>query len=427
MSKINFFILSTEKYQHRKKIIKHTWGKDENIIFFSDGEDAETVKCSDKNDYFSASEKTINVFQKIKNNELTKFGFNLNENSWNVFCDDDTFINTTNLKKFVKNLDENFVYGKQVYEKQYFCECDLHKSSTKGSLIELGYKKVIALMGGAGFLVSAKMLQKIEKLPYDLLDLDVHGDYVAAAIFEKNQITVRDELLFCQEHYSFFQDSNNVKLPYTKLQKFNEIIEKNISFHRNCFEDMIYLNNYKSGNESKLISLPSQIDHKHNFHIFEEYLEGSNYLKRLSKKLAIIFVYKTIKLFYKFKIDLFGFKNFISSFRISQLFDPVFFKVLDPNQYICVSHSHTIIFKSIKSIELDHFTYVILKRIVSLNLKRTNFNCSSNNFFYSDIDKIFKLRFNKKWFKKFKEQLKINRNIDLDEDILLKQRLLIIN
>lgn len=427
MSKINFFILSTEKYQHRKKIIKHTWGKNENIIFFSDGEDAETVKCSDKNDYFSASEKTINIFQKIKNNELTKFGFNLNENSWNFFCDDDTFVNTTNLRKYVENLDENFVYGKQVYEKQKFCDCDLHKSSTKESLIQLGYKQVIALMGGAGFLVSTKMMQKIKKLPYDLLDLDVHGDYVAATIFEINQITVRDELLFCQEHYSFFQDLNKVKLPYTNLLNFNEIIERNISFHRNCYEDMIYLNNFKSGNNSKLISLPSQIDHKHNFHIFEEYQEDSKYLKLLSKKLAVIFIYKTLKLFYKFNFDLFGFKNFISTFRNFQLFDPIFFKVLDPNQYICVSHSHKIIFKNLKSIELDHFTYVILKRILSLNLKRTDFNCKSSNFFYSDIDELFKLRFNKKWLEKFKEHLKINRNIDLDEDIALKRRLLIIN
>jgi hypothetical protein len=426
MAEINFFVLSTEQYKHRKKIIKHTWGKNKNIIFYSDGDDIDTVKCSEKKDYFSAAEKTINIFEKIKNNNLLKFDFNLEDNSWNFFCDDDTFVNTDNLSKYIKKLDSNFVYAKQVYEKQYFCGCDLHEQSTRQNLINLGYKEIIAFMGGAGFLVSTQILKKINRLPKDLLKLDVHGDYVAAAIFDVNEIPVKDELLLSQEHYSFFEESKNIKFPYTNLQNFNEIIKKNISFHRNNFEDMNYLNNLKKGHTNRRISLPIQIDHKHKFHIFEENLNNLNNIKDKFKKNMIIFVYNIIKFLYKHNLDIFGLKNFISAYKISQIFVPDYFTLKDPNQYICVSHSHKINFDNNENIELDHFTYVILKRVISLNFRKLDFNCNSNNFFYSDVNKLFKLRFYNNWLNEFKNYLKVNRELNLDEDILLKKQLLII-
>lgn len=66
MAEINFFVLSTEQYKHRKKIIKHTWGKNKNIIFYSDGDDIDTVKCSEKKTTLAQPKKLLIFLKKLK-------------------------------------------------------------------------------------------------------------------------------------------------------------------------------------------------------------------------------------------------------------------------------------------------------------------------------------------------------------------------
>lgn len=100
---ILYAILHGGSSRHRYENIVETWGKDKNIIFYSDYEDLDKkiYKVSNRTDYHSAEEKHLNVLPLIKE----KF----NNYDWFFFCDDDTFVNTENLEN--ENFDKNFIHG----------------------------------------------------------------------------------------------------------------------------------------------------------------------------------------------------------------------------------------------------------------------------------------------------------------------------
>jgi hypothetical protein len=100
---ILYVILHGASSKNRYENIVETWGKDKNMIFYSDYEDLDKkiYKVSHRTDYHSSEEKHLNVLLLIKE----KF----NTYDWFFFCDDDTFVNTRNLEN--ENFDENFIHG----------------------------------------------------------------------------------------------------------------------------------------------------------------------------------------------------------------------------------------------------------------------------------------------------------------------------
>lgn len=102
---ILYCILHTQFQKDRVENIKNTWGKNKNIIFYSDYNDLfnNVFKVSNRSDYSSGQEKQINVFA-LLNHILDTY-------DWYVFCDNDTFINTRLLEKMCENFDKEKVHG----------------------------------------------------------------------------------------------------------------------------------------------------------------------------------------------------------------------------------------------------------------------------------------------------------------------------
>jgi hypothetical protein len=110
MKKILYVVLHGSANSHRYHHVMNTWGKNVDVLFYSDSEDLDKkiIKVSDRTDYRSAEDKHVNVFKflyKEKNNY-----------EWFFFCDDDTFVNTPKMDQFLVNLNQNEVYGSVLSE-----------------------------------------------------------------------------------------------------------------------------------------------------------------------------------------------------------------------------------------------------------------------------------------------------------------------
>jgi hypothetical protein len=134
--KILYCILHTKNQKSRVDNIIKTWGKNNDLIFFSDHEDSELNihKVSENSSYNSGQEKQIKSIQFLIDNK--------NEYDWYVFCDNDTFINTKLIEVIIKDFNEDAVYGEII-------NCWAEDRT-------LFYPS-----GGAGFVVSRKTLLKL--------------------------------------------------------------------------------------------------------------------------------------------------------------------------------------------------------------------------------------------------------------------------
>jgi len=132
---ILYVVLHGKSSDHRHEGIMETWGKNKNIIFYSDYEDPDKkiYKVSNRTDYSSNEEKHLNSFLLV-NNLNTKY-------DWFFFCDDDTFVNTEYLEN--TKFDENFIHGSII------TGCWPHD------------KNLEYCSGGAGYLISKNILIKI--------------------------------------------------------------------------------------------------------------------------------------------------------------------------------------------------------------------------------------------------------------------------
>lgn len=131
--KILFLILTTEKYKDRQDNILKTWGKDVDILFYSEHTDMcrNVVKVCDEN---SAEIKQCFIFKFLEN-------YN-NKYDWYFFCDDDTFVNTKLIINMLDTFPKDSVTGKNI----------------KGNWAvqpNLDYPS-----GGAGFLIHKTILPK---------------------------------------------------------------------------------------------------------------------------------------------------------------------------------------------------------------------------------------------------------------------------
>jgi hypothetical protein len=97
MNAIHFFILTTLSFGDRRAGIESTWGMNKRIVFYSDHNDClnRIISASNRSDYRSAEEKNIYML-----NHLISIR-DLIPDSWLIFCDDDTYIKTENLKHYL--------------------------------------------------------------------------------------------------------------------------------------------------------------------------------------------------------------------------------------------------------------------------------------------------------------------------------------
>ena len=138
MKKIIFVILHGSVYKDRYDTIVSTWGKDVDLLFYSDYEDKDKniIKVSNRNDYHSNEEKHIHVLNFLKNN-YTNY-------EWFFFCDDDTFVNTKKLMNCLDSFNPNSVHGSVM-------SCYPRDKSLK------------YCSGGAGYLIHRNLINKISE------------------------------------------------------------------------------------------------------------------------------------------------------------------------------------------------------------------------------------------------------------------------
>lgn len=139
--KILYLVLHTKLQSNRYSNIVKTWGKNQNIIFYSDHSFGKNIiKTSDDDSRYSGESKIISLI-----NNFYQYFINFD---WFVFVDNDTFVNTEKLEKEIDNFDKNKVYGHlwNCWEEDknfYYC------------------------LGGAGIFISKKNINYIKgKLKY---------------------------------------------------------------------------------------------------------------------------------------------------------------------------------------------------------------------------------------------------------------------
>lgn len=184
--------MTTEANTKRRETVLNTWGKEIDVLFYSDHLGEKTIKVSDQSDYLSGVEKQVSILSKIKNGEIYYNNINALDYQWILFVDDDTFVLTKNLDKFIKSADENVVYGhlwKTLYaDGEYY----LPKFREAGVVMA-------SFSGGAGMLVSVKNIQKIKdfSIPSGIR----HGDVAAYIIFKKNNLLTAGSKYFNPFHF----------------------------------------------------------------------------------------------------------------------------------------------------------------------------------------------------------------------------------
>jgi len=187
---ILYCILHTKHQESRAKNILTTWGKDQNLLFYSDHEDPE-IRChkvTDQSDYASGQIKQINVFHL-----LVKQYSNYD---WYFFCDNDTFVNTSKLKHFAETSDIDVVHGNII-------NCWPQDSS-------LYYPS-----GGAGYLVSNRILHQMTDVHYNNTEF---SDVSIGLNFREKNIILKNNDLFKGQPPAYY----NIK---------DEDVKNYITFH----------------------------------------------------------------------------------------------------------------------------------------------------------------------------------------------------
>jgi hypothetical protein len=134
---IQINVLTSVNCIDRVDNILNTWGKDfEDLVFFSDHNDLKKniLQVSTRTSYDGCAEKSLNRVKQIVENV---------KHDWYFFVDDDTYVNTSGLERFIneKTRDDATAYGRM---------CPGH-----------GDWKYIH--GGAGILINRRAINKISR------------------------------------------------------------------------------------------------------------------------------------------------------------------------------------------------------------------------------------------------------------------------
>lgn len=217
MKKVICFVLSTKNYSDRIRNIRKTWAQDLDTVFYSDHNDPinNVIKVSDKSDYYSAPIKQVNILNYIKELSDGEDNLLLDEYDWFFFVDDDTFVNQKVLESYIQDIDEDKVHGSII-------------TSENDSINPVYVNKIIDLevqypQGGAGFLVSSKVLKKIGTFKeYRVF----HSDVIAGLNFHYNNIEYVDVPLLNRETPEIHSHSNEQvvgMISYHNIKTFDQM------------------------------------------------------------------------------------------------------------------------------------------------------------------------------------------------------------
>jgi hypothetical protein len=178
--------------KERAENIKKTWGDNVDLLFYGDIKDIDNdmFKVTDRTDYNSNEEKFCNMFNIIN----TYYG----NYEWFFFCDNDTFVNTKLLFEKIDEFDENYIYGQVI--------------NTWPQDKTLHY-----LSGGAGFLISGKLIDTLNK------DIEILGTNYSDVTFGKyireNNLKMKHSELFksqLPEYYNIENIKDYITFHYVK-------------------------------------------------------------------------------------------------------------------------------------------------------------------------------------------------------------------
>jgi hypothetical protein len=199
--KILALILHTHLQKERYDTIVSTWGQNIDYLFYSDKEDLNTIKVTDRSDYRSAEIKQVNIINNLPDHFM--------EYDWYLFCDNDTFVNTKLLFEKIETFDPDIIYGEVI--------------QSWPNDFSLKY-----LSGGAGFLMSYKILSKIKGklIPYN----SGFSDVTLGLYFRDNELQIENSDYFVSQLPEFFNITkieNHITFHYvTSFFRMNEFYQR---------------------------------------------------------------------------------------------------------------------------------------------------------------------------------------------------------
>lgn len=148
MSDIFYTLIGCQAYKSRQKALKESWLKDvkNHYIFASDEDTEDSVKLSDRKDYYSCEEKQLSSLKYLTENKPNY--------KWYFFGDDDTYVNTKNLENLLRSFSSDsigFVLSRMT---------DPYNTAFSRFNINAYYS------GGAGFCFSQKLLMEVKDGPF---------------------------------------------------------------------------------------------------------------------------------------------------------------------------------------------------------------------------------------------------------------------
>jgi len=184
-----------------------TWGKNVDVLFYSDHEELPNIiKVSNNSDYSSGEDKQINIINNFPDDKMNY--------DWFVFVDNDSFVNTKKILSEIEGFDKNVVHGQ-------VCNCWSND-------VNLFY-----CLGGAGIFVSKEILIKLKgNLTHNPV---IWGDVSLGINLRNLNIQVINNTLCHSQPASYYNILENE-------------IKNNLTFHyikeKNVMEHLMFLCNH---------------------------------------------------------------------------------------------------------------------------------------------------------------------------------------
>jgi hypothetical protein len=205
--RILYCVIHTKKQNNRVDNIINTWGSKKDLIFYSDHEDSKLniIKVSGNSEYNSGQEKQIKFLQIV---DSIFPGYD-----WYMFCDNDTFINTTLLEREIQDFKDDSIYGEMIncWPEDY----------------TLSYPS-----GGAGFAISSRTIKYLsDKVTQHNV---IWSDVSLGLNLRKLKINTidRKDVFHSQKpsHYNISHNQVHKHITFHYITQFNEMS----NFHRIC-------------------------------------------------------------------------------------------------------------------------------------------------------------------------------------------------
>lgn len=147
MKELAYGLLSSRLNLLRQEWVRESWGRDVDLVFYSDHEDKkrQVFRVSKAQHYKSNEEKHINFLNQVAISLAERY-------KWIFCCDDDTFVFTKNLNEFISSgLNPQCVYGK----------VDSAEENPDNPIFTRVDATLKYPAGGCGYLVSSEVIRAL--------------------------------------------------------------------------------------------------------------------------------------------------------------------------------------------------------------------------------------------------------------------------